>query len=138
MDDAEDDLDPVSHQDQVGRARPRRPRPRQEGTSRPTACRPTVTAPSRCSVPGVQPSRRRSPAAHPRAGAWLTEEQADAAIAGLHAPNDDARVGGWTRRFLERAACQGHSTVGGLDDRIRRRRCRRSSGRTGAAVVEQG
>lgn len=30
----------------------------------------------------------------------LTPEHADRAIASLHAPNDNARVGGWLRRFL--------------------------------------
>lgn len=39
-----------------------------------------------------------------RRGTRLTEAEADAAIATLQAPNDDARVGGWIRRFLEGAA----------------------------------
>ncbi len=33
----------------------------------------------------------------------LTPEHADRAIASLHAPNDNARVGGWLRRFLREA-----------------------------------
>lgn len=36
-----------------------------------------------------------------RRGARYTEDQADAAIASLRAPNDRARVGDWIRRFLE-------------------------------------
>lgn len=31
----------------------------------------------------------------------LTPEQADDAIASLHAPNDHAKVGGWLKRFFK-------------------------------------
>ncbi len=36
-----------------------------------------------------------------RRGTRFTDDQADAAIAGLDAPNDRATVGGWIRRFIE-------------------------------------
>lgn len=39
-----------------------------------------------------------------RRGTRLTEAEADAAIASLRRPNDDARVGAWIRRFLETGA----------------------------------
>ena len=35
-----------------------------------------------------------------RRGTRYTDDQADAAVASLHQPNDRARVGGWIRRFL--------------------------------------
>jgi hypothetical protein len=35
-----------------------------------------------------------------RRGSRYTEDQADAAIASLHRPNDNSRMGGWIRRFL--------------------------------------
>ena len=35
-----------------------------------------------------------------RRGSRYTEDQADAAVASLHRPNDNSRMGGWIRRFL--------------------------------------
>ncbi|HEX4095079.1 MAG TPA: type 1 glutamine amidotransferase, partial [Caulobacteraceae bacterium] len=35
-----------------------------------------------------------------RRGTRFEDDQADAAIASLHRPNDNARVGDWLRRFL--------------------------------------